>query len=125
MRMRDIFPSSGYLLYLHILPRHFGENFVANFGPESFTFIVNLTYPRPKLKETIVFSRCGAIKTAVVVSITPTATWDLQSGLTTHEETVHAHLTDDSVVDVATMNRLITRKDWKWLGTDGKVHTHH
>lgn len=125
MRMRDIFPASGYLLYLHILPRHFGKNFIANFGPESFTFIVNCDYPRPKLKETIVFSRCGSIKTAAVVSITPTSTWDTNSSLTTHEETVHAHLTNDTVVDVDTMNRLITKKGWKFLGTDGKVHSHH
>jgi hypothetical protein len=125
MLMRHLFPFSGYLLYLHILPKHFGKNFVANFGPEAFTFLINCSHPQPHLKETLVFSRCGAIKTAVVVSITPTATWDKEGGITTHEVTVHAHLTDDTIVDEKTMNWLITKKGWKFLGTDGKVHTHH
>lgn len=125
MSLPRLLSCSGYLLYLHILPRHFGSNFSAKFGPEVFTFIVNCKYPQPQLKETLVFSRCGAIKTAVVVSITPTATWDKKSGLTTHDVTVHAHLTNDTVVDERTMNRLIGKKGWKFLKADGTIHSPH
>jgi hypothetical protein len=116
--------ASGYFLYLHILPNHFGKRFVAEFGPETFTFLVNVPGMIPDLGQIIPFAQSRTLKEAKVVSVVPTRGDDLDQNLTHYTTTVNAHPTDGTVIDVQTMHHLMT-KGWKWLATNGRVQSVH
>ncbi len=125
MKRNTLFSHTGYLLYLHILPRNFGHNFVAEFGPGVFTFVLNCHHKLPHPGDTIPFGRCGSLREARVVSVVETSMWDKQRKLTNHDFTVNAHPSDLTIIDIKTMNLLLYTRGWKFLTTEGTVHSVH
>ncbi len=117
--------NAGFLLRLHILPSHFGNGFVKEFGPDVFTFFANLKWPLPQVGTTLVFAGHKKLREAQVVFVTTTPQRDIDLGLTSHRQTVDARVVGTELIDIKTMYHLMYTKGWKRLETDCKLHAHH
>lgn len=109
--------TSGYVLFLNILPGNFGAGFAERFGGQTFTFITNVSQPLPRRKgEHILLANCGVITVAQVCAVRRTPP-ELRRE---HPFAVYARVTADVKVDIATMEHLMYRKRWSWITASGR-----
>ena len=115
------YPPTGFRMHIHIMPHNVNADFVFEFGPEVFTFVVDVAWPLPQqIGETIFLSDCGNLTAVEVMSICS----NNGSYNEPYPYTVNVCPSSGQKIDIATMHLLIYRRNWRWFDECGRIVTH-